>query len=459
MTPRIAIIGGGSAHWTPRLLLDFVNTPSLAESQVVLMDTAPESLPPVQQLADHIAAVGSGGLRTTTTTELEAALDGAQFVITGLSVGGFDAMCHDLEIPDRYGLPQPVGDSVGPGGIARALRSVPVTVGIARAIERRCPDALLVNVSNPLTALCRAVTRETTVDAVGLCNELVGLTWAMSLLFDVGMHEVDPVVGGVNHLPLITALSIGGSDGFAMLRSIMDRPVTALDDPIWMEPPAGSHWRKVSAGEKWTKGDVVANNRLKLELFRRFGVLPGSSDTHVAEFFPWFVTEASGFGDDWGVHHYGIDGHREDKETDEADLAALLVSKELPPWSSGELVAPLLHAIVSGDERHLPVNVPNAGQVDGLDHGPVVECMGRATESGITPRDHVLVESVLGECLRRIVHSQELTVEAALTGNRTLVLEAMLCDQMAGRLPYEHIVALTDELLAATAPWLDQFAH
>ena len=249
MTTRIAIIGGGSAHWTPRLLLDFVNTPSLAESQVVLMDTAPESLPPVQQLADHIASLGSAGLRTTATTELEAALDGAQFVITGLSVGGFDAMRHDLEIPDHYGLPQPVGDSVGPGGISRALRSVPVTVGIARAMERRCPDALLVNVSNPLTALCHAVTRETTVSTVGLCNELVGLTWAMSLLFDVGMHEVDPVVGGVNHLPLVTALTIGGSDGFTMLRSIMDQPVTALDDPIWMEPPAGSHWRKVSTGE------------------------------------------------------------------------------------------------------------------------------------------------------------------------------------------------------------------
>ncbi len=459
MTPRIAIIGGGSVHWTPRLLLDFVNTPSLAESQVVLMDTAPESLPPVQQLADHIAALGSGGLRTTVTTELEAALDGAQFVITGLSVGGFDAMRHDLEIPDRYGLPQPVGDSVGPGGISRALRSVPVTVGIARAMERRCPDALLVNVSNPLSALCRAVTRETTVSTVGLCNELVGLTWAMSLLFDVGMHEVDPVVGGVNHLPLITALSIGGSDGFTMLRSVMDQPVTALDDSIWMEPPAGSHWRKVSTGEKWTKGDVVANNRLKLELFRRFGVLPGSSDTHVAEFFPWFVTEASGFGDEWCVHHYGIDGHRADKETDEADLATLLVSQELPPWGSGELVSPLLHAIVSGDERHLPVNIPNTGQVVGLGHGPVLECMGVANASGITPRDRVQVESVLGECLRRIVSSQELTVEAALTGDRTLVLAAMLTDQMAGRLPYEHIVALTDDLLAATAPWLDQFAN
>lgn len=220
------------------------------------------------------------------------------------------------------------------------------------------------------------------MSTVGLCNELVDLTWAMSRIFDVGMHEVDPVVGGVNHLPLVTALSIRGYDGFKMLRSIMDQPVIDLDAPIWMAPPADSHWRKLSTGEKWTKGDVVANNRLKLELFRRFVVLPGASDTHVAEFFPWFVTEASGFGDDWCVHHYGIDGHRVDKETDEAELAALLASEELPTWGSGELVSPLLHAIVTGEERHLPVNIPNTGQVIGLDHGPVLECMGVANASG-----------------------------------------------------------------------------
>jgi alpha-galactosidase len=457
MTQRIAIIGGGSAHWTPRLLVDFVNTPPLAESEVVLMDTAPESLPAVQAVADHIASLGSK-LKVTTTTDLTAALDGARFVITAYSVGGFAAMRQDLAIPERHGLPQPVGDSVGPGGIARALRSVPVTINIARAMERSCPDALLLNVSNPLTALCRAVTRETSITTVGLCNELVGLTWAMSLLFDVAMHEVDPVVGGVNHCPLVTSMTIGGSDGFAMLRALLDRPLIELDDPIWMDPPDGSHWHKVSPGEKWTKGDVVFNNRLKLELLRRFGVMPGASDTHIAEFFPWFVTEATGFGAEWGVHHYGIEGHQADKKEDEIELAALRVATELPPWPSGELVAPILGAITSGKERHFPVNLPNTGQVTNLEHGPVLECMGVVNARGITSRDRVEVNSLLGECLRRIVSSQELTVEAALTGDRTLVLEAMLSDQLTGSLPYESIVAITDELLAATAPWLPQFA-
>ena len=454
---RCAIVGGGSTHWTPRLLVDFLNTPSLTDLDVALMDTAADSLPPMVELAGRMASLRSAGLRATATTDLDEALDGARFVITGLSVGGLEAMRHDIEIPARYGIRQPVGDSIGPGGVFRALRSVPVMVAIARAMERRCPDALLVNVSNPLTALCRAVTRETSVTTVGLCNELVGLTWSMSLLFDVGMHEVDPVVGGVNHLPLVTGLRIGGSDGFAMLRDLLEAPPEKLADPIWMEPPSGSHWRKVSTGDKWTKGDVLANHRLKLELFRRFGVLPGSSDTHVAEFFPWFVTEVSDYGVNWSVHHYGIDGHRADKETDRAEMESLRTAGEVPPWPSGELVAPLLDAIVTDRATPLPVNVPNQGQVAGLPHGPVVECMGLAEGSGVTPRDEVAVGSVLGECLRRIVACQETTVEAALTGDRTRLLEAMLSDPMVGALPYEHVLSMTDELLAAIAPWLRQF--
>ena len=122
-------------------------------------------------------------------------------------------------------------------------------------------------------------------------------------------------------------------------------------------------------------------------------------------------------------------------------------------------MASILGAIVSDEERHFPVNLPNTGQVANLEHGPVVECMGVVNAAGVAPRDRVEVTSILGECLRRTVYSQELTVEAALRGDRTFVLEAMLSDQMGGRLPYESIVAITDELLTATAPWLPQFAN
>ena len=153
---------------------------------------------------------------------------------------------------------------------------------------------------------------------------------------------------GVNHLPLVTELRIGGDDGFAMLRSVLDDPAACEREPIWMAPVEGMHWQKVSEGDAWTKADVVANNRLKFELFRRFGVLPGASDTHIAEFFPGFVTPASDFGRDWGVHHYGLRGHQQDKEADDREVVELLAGDEVSPWPSGELVAELIEGVVTG---------------------------------------------------------------------------------------------------------------
>jgi alpha-galactosidase len=460
MTPRITVVGGGSTHWTPRLLVDFANTPSLHDADVTLVDIDPDSLSPMLDVAEHIAKCRPGiGLSASATTDLDEGLDGSDYVITAFSVGGFDSMRHDLEIPARYGIRQPVGDSVGPGGIARALRSIPVLVKIAQAVERRCPDALLLNVTNPLSALCRAVTRQTDVATVGLCNEVVGLQFVTSLLLDADLRRVDPVVAGVNHLPLVTALRVGDEDGFARLRELLIDE-DAQRQPVWMTPPPAMHYPKVSAGAEWTKADVIAGNRLKLEIFTRFGVLPGSSDTHVAEFFPGFVTPSSDYGREWSVHHYGLAGHMADKVDDDADVAALLERDEISPFPSGELVAPLLDSLLSHRPTALPVNLPNQGQVQNLPAGVVVECMGLAADDQrVVARDEAHVPSMPGEQLRRVAVSEELTVEAALTGNPTTVLEAMLADPMAGRLPYEHVVDMTDELLLSTASWLPQFAR
>jgi alpha-galactosidase len=456
VTARIVVVGGGSTHWTPRIVVDCANTPSLRDAALVLHDPDRVAAARMQALGRHVAKQRDIGMTVDATASLAEALEGADVVVSSFSVGGLDSMRHDLEVPARHGIRQPVGDSVGPGGISRALRTIPVILDVARAMERHCPDALLVNVSNPLSALCRAVQRETRVRTVGLCNEVVGGQFVLSLLLDADLRSIDPVIAGVNHLPLVVALRIGDDDGFALLRERLARIDEIGDEPLWMDPPPGMHWHRPDPDARWCKRDVVRNARLRFELFERFGVLPGSSDTHVAEFFAGFVTPESDWGRAWGAHEYGIEGHRADKAGDDAEAAAVVASDEISRLPSGELVAPLLDGLLSGTARTLPVNLPNTGQVEGLPTGAVVECMGVASAAGVKARDVARVPGWLGEQLRRVVASQELTVDAAITGDRTTVLEAMLTDPMAGSRPYDSVVAMTDELLHATAPWLPQ---
>jgi len=458
MSPRITLVGGGSYHWAPRLLADFANTPSLTEAEVVLHDLDAERMKRMEELGNDVARRRGIAMTVRAEPDRRAAFRGTEFVITAFSVGGFDSMQHDIEIPQRYGIRQPIGDSVGPGGIMRALRSIPVLLAIARDVEDVAPDAWLVNVTNPLTALCRAVTRETGVKTVGLCNEWVGCTWMLSLLFDSGMHEVDPVLGGVNHYPLATALRVGDDDGFARLRAILADPEQAAIEPIWMDPPDRAGWTKLSAADHWTKLDVIANNRVRLEMFSRFGVLPGSGDHHSVEFMPNVVHPGNHYGEEWRIHHYGMPGHRRDAEDDVVFYEEMRDAPDVSRMPSGELVANLLDGIVTGQSRALPVNLPNAGNVTNLADGAVVEIMGVADADGVRGRDTTTVPGIMGEYLRRVNTAQEWTVEAALTGDRTLVLEAMLADAMATQIAYDDLVAMTGEMLTATARWLPQFS-
>ena len=142
MGPRIAIIGGGSYQWTPKLLADFVNTPALRDAEIVLHDIDPAPLPKMTELAAHLAGLAGTEVTASGTTDRRRALEGADFVVANISTGGFASMRHDLEIPARYGVHQSVGDTVGPGGVLRSLRNIPVFLDIARDIEDLCPDAL-----------------------------------------------------------------------------------------------------------------------------------------------------------------------------------------------------------------------------------------------------------------------------------------------------------------------------
>jgi alpha-galactosidase len=455
MAPRIVIVGGGSYQWVPKLFVDILNTPSLREAGIVLHDIDPAPLAPMVEFVQHFASLDHAGITVRSTTDLRDALGGADFVVVSISTGGFASMRHDLEIPERYGIKQSVGDSVGPGGITRALRNIPVLVGIARTMEEICPHAWLLNLTNPMTTLCRAVTKETTIKCVGLCHELAMARLQLSQLLDVGYRDVEVELVGVNHLPLLTRVHARGEDAFPRLREMVADPERVGAEPLELS----EEYREAAAaaGITLTKRDLLQSNQVKLALFDRFGVWPAAGDRHLVEFFPGFLTESAQWGKRWGVALTTIEDRERDAVGHQTHLAELRSATEVPRTPSGEMVASVIDSFIRNKSRELPLNMPNAGQAPDLPADVVVEAICIADGEGIRGRDHTRVPPLLTEWLRRIIASQETTVEAALSGDRARAVHAMMLDPLAGRIDLEQLEQMTNDLLNATAAWLPQF--
>ncbi len=446
---QITIIGGGSYQWTPELLADLLGTESLRGCHIVLEDIDPRPLDKMEALGQMVGKALDANATFATTTDQRVALQGADFVIVTISTGGFESMAVDLDVPTRHGIRQSVGDTVGPGGVNRSLRNIPVLVGVAEDMEEVCPDAWLLNITNPMTCLTRAVCRQTGIKAVGLCHE-VG-NWAMDLAIALGRpaESVRPTVAGVNHLPVVTALDVDGDDGFAILAQMVDEAggLSALT-PAPGRPEA----------EKFSRLDFVQRHVLKLVLLDKWGALPAAGDRHVAEFLPWVLTEASGWGAEYNIDLTSIAGREEHQQGYIADVDAWLAgTKDLQTWPSGELPALVIDSLVTGTPRHLPVNIPNAGQVPDVPPDVVVESICTIDDKGVRGRDIARLPPAYAELVRRHVAVGELTVAAALDGDRALAEAAFFLDPLAGRGDLHQTEEMVAELLAGTAEWLPQF--
>jgi alpha-galactosidase len=445
---KIVIVGGGSYCWTPTLFRDIVLTPGLGGATIVLEDINPKHLADLERCCRAILRQ----LGKEREFALEATLDparalrGAHYVILTITTGGYAAMAHDLRIPYRYGIYQPVGDTVGPGGLSRALRNIPVMAGIARQMERHCPQAWLLNITNPMSTLTRCVWRETGIRCVGLCHELYG-TLRMIQKFLGGKdwrREFDCVTVGVNHLPWIVALRYKGRDAFPLIRRRL-------------AGGAGSGRAPLGTALDHT---LQGTNAVKFALFEAFGALPAAGDRHLVEFFPYFCTREMKKGAAMGVQLTTIEQRRR-KWTPLWKNNVRDITRGKTPIAaavSEEATSKVIAALAGVADWKDVVNIPNTGQVPELPRAAVVETMGLIARDRVYGLPVGAVPPGILTQLQRHVANQELTVEAALKGDRRLALQVLLNDPLCGSIRrYGDLSRMLDELLHANRQWLPQF--
>jgi galacturan 1,4-alpha-galacturonidase len=250
---------------------------------------------------------------------------------------------------------------------------------------------------------------------------------------------------------VVTALDVEGEDGFAILTGMVDE-AGGLDA---LAPHPGR-----PEAEAFSSLDFVQRHALKLTLLDKWGAFPAAGDRHIAEFLPWVLTEESGWGAEFNIELTSIERRQEHQDGYIADVDAWLKGKKtLQTWPSGELPALVIDSLVTGDRRHLPANIPNAGQVPDVREDAVVESICVVDGDGIRGRDVAPLPPPFAELVRRHVAVAELTVAAAIDGDRELADAAFFLDPLAGRGDLRQTEAMVTELLSATAPWLPQFGR
>jgi alpha-galactosidase/6-phospho-beta-glucosidase family protein len=438
--PKIAFVGGGSYQWGPKIILDVALNEELRGGNLVLHDINAEALDDMYEWGTRALDLAPADLKLEKTLRLEEALLGADFVVLSISTGALDATALDLEIPARYGVVQTVGDTVGPGGLFRGLRNIPVVVEIARAMEEYCPDAVLLNLTNPLTVLTRAVSKATSIRAVGLCHELFSTLGMLSKMFDLPEEAINVRVAGVNHFIWITDVSVHGRD-------VTEEAFRRI---------SGGEAREISLSDAAGDTDPFTNTwGFRTELCRLYGNLPAAGDRHVCEFIPGYLRDEKE-RERLDLRVTTVDVRRERLAADRERVRRMIRGDEaIPTGRSREEISDIMAAMWTGEDSVNIVNLPNAGQVRDLPLGAVVETYGALNGAGASG----IVFGELPPPVAALVHphvfNQEAIVQAGLTGDTDLAFRAFLNDPLVGSGPDAR--TMFEEMFEAQREYLPQY--
>ncbi|HOC22417.1 MAG TPA: alpha-glucosidase/alpha-galactosidase [Anaerolineae bacterium] len=465
--PKITFIGAGSTVFAKNLLGDLLSFPELAHATISLHDIDPERLRTTEVVA-HRLAQGLGAYPTIEATlDRRQALDGADYAIAMFQIAGYrPGTVIDFEIPKKYGLRQTIADTLGVGGIMRALRTIPVMLEMAQDMQDLCPDVTFLNYVNPMAMLTWAMNRGTPIKTVGLCHSVQGTAEQLAHDLNIPLEEITYRCAGINHMAFYLRferhLPNGeGEDLYPRLRQVI------------------------------AEGRVPDWNRVRYEVFKRLGYFVTESSEHFSEYVPWFIKrdrpdlierfnipldeyirrcEVQIAG--WEASHETV--LNPDAPIDEANLRERLLAVRATEQDvhnaiamvtnfdaitpSHEYGAYIIHSLETGIPRVIYGNVMNYGLIDNLPQGCCVEVPCLVDRNGIQPTRIGALPPHLAALIQTNVNVQALTVEAALTRKREHIYHAAMLDpHTAAELDLEQIWQLVDDLIAAHGDWLPAY--
>lgn len=446
---RIAYIGGGSRGWAWGFMEDLAREPVLCGT-VALYDIDREAAGRNQIIGGKISALPDARSRWQyeVADSLQQALHSADFVVISILPGTFDEMQSDVHAPEVYGIYQSVGDTVGPGGFIRAMRTVPMFAEIAAAIREYSPDAWVINYTNPMSVCVRTLYAVfPQIKALGCCHEVFGTQELLcSMLKEVTgetgitRQQLYTQVTGINHFTWLTAASFGDMDLFPLYAEFADR---------YFETGYAK-----GKDNNWMNNSFESAHRVKFDLFRRYGFIAAAGDRHLAEFMPpWYLKDPETVRK-WKFGLTPVSWRKEDLQKRMERSDRLIGGAETPTLAgSGEEGVLLIKALLGLAPMHSNVNIPNTGQIPNLPLGAVVETNALFQRDAVIPVMAGNIPGNLHPLISRHVDNQENTVRAALSFDKKLALTTFLNDPLM-TLDMEQGTALFETMMEATKNYL-----
>ena len=439
--PKITFIGAGSLVFTRNLCSDILLTPALLGGTIALMDVDPIRLEQARAIVQAMVEQRKLKTKVIATTDRRAAVRDTDYVVTTFQQGGLDAYKLDIEIPQKYGVEQCVGDTLGPGGVFRALRTIPVLLDLCAEMDLVAPEALLLNYVNPMAANCWAVADGSGRPHVGLCHSVQGTSEMLARWINVPYDEVNFVCAGINHQAFFLEFRRGNNDAYPLLWEAIARP------------------------------EVIAEEPVRTDLMKYFGHFVTESSGHASEYMPYFRKTAAmvnnelvpRFTDEANYwFDYARTGgylrhclHRLEQFQSDYDE---IVAGAFPAVRSHEYGSYIIEAMETNKPVVIAGNVPNTGLIANLPDGCCVEVPCLVNASGVQPTYIGNLPPQLAALNRTNINVQSLIVEAALSGDMDAVYHAVMLDPLTGAvctLPQIH--AMVTEMLDAQEQWLPQF--